>query len=177
MLLAITLTQATKMAIKKFVKLFTKKEGNDKMKKLKEVFSKLGEKLKNNIVVANKISITGWVSVVMLTLEGTDVISVLETLPTITLYGTNVMPYIYYFVLGFLSLFGVANKGFETLKQFNERKAVEQEEKKAEKEKVAREKEIKKIAQEKLIAHEKELKEKAVRLAEQEYEQKMNQKV
>lgn len=147
------------------------------MKKLKELLSKLGAKLKDNIVVANKISITGWVSVVMLTLEGTDVISVLETLPTITLYGTNIMPYIYYVVLGILSLFGVANKGFESMKQYHERvKAEKAEKEKADAEKI-KNKEVKKIAKEKIKAHNADLEKRALIAAEEEYQRKLNEEV
>lgn len=56
-LFVVAITQSTKMLIKRFIKIFTYKEGNDKMK----LFKKLGESLKNiwTFVWNNKFSEIG----------------------------------------------------------------------------------------------------------------------
>lgn len=56
-LFVVAITQSTKMLIKRFIKIFTYKEGNDKMK----LFKKLGESLKNiwTFVWGNKYSELG----------------------------------------------------------------------------------------------------------------------
>lgn len=118
LIFAIGITQGTKLVFKKLVKCFTYKEGKDKMEKLKTLFKNLKEKLTNNIVWSNKITISGWLSVAVMTLEGADVVDIVSVLPELCVYGFNIMPYLFYVVLAFLSLLGVGKQGLESVKTY-----------------------------------------------------------
>lgn len=117
-LFIITLTQGTKIIIKRVVKSITYKEGHDKMAKIKQFFAKLKKVITENVVWSNKLTISGILSTSFMLLEGTDVINVIATLPELTVYGFNVMPYVVYLALGLLSIFGIGKQGFESVKTY-----------------------------------------------------------
>lgn len=155
----ITATQGIKSLLKKFllpfIKQFTYKEGDDKMK----FFKKIWEFLK-----ANKFSLLGTASAVTATLSGTGVIAV-DSLPALMIGSFNITPVIYYLALGVLSIVGISKKGWETINEYltrvDEEKTAKAEEalvKEAQKEIVATEKAKKKAlkeAQKELEAEEK----------------------
>ena len=122
----VLLTQVIKKGliatVKPIVKTFTYKEGNDKMSKVKKFFSWIGKGFK--WIFANKKSLTGIASGAVMTLSGTGVIDV-SVLPELPVNGFNVTPVIYYGVLLVLAIIGVSGKGFESIKTFFERKALE----------------------------------------------------
>lgn len=141
-LFVVSLTQGTKVLVKRIVKLITYKEGNDKMSKIKSFFT---------LIWANKKSIIGTmgglisgVSTAMAT--NTDAILALPQLP---IFGFNITP-ILAGVLVFVGVeIGVVGKGFETIEKFFTRKEAE----KAEKEQKALVKEAEKeLANEEKIA-------------------------
>lgn len=137
---AIVVTQGTKILFKRIIKCFTYKEGNDKMEKVKKFLKNLKEKLTKNIVWSNKITISGWLSVLLMVLEGTDVVDIISVLPTLTIGTFNVMPYLFYIVLCLLSMLGIGKPGVESVKQYLERieskeKCKENKEKEKEKQK------------------------------------------
>lgn len=123
---AIVLTQGTKVLMKKIFKCIVYKEGNDKVKKAKTFFKNVKEKLTKNIIWSNKITISGWLSVLIMFLEGTDVIDILNVLPTISIAGFNIMPYLLYIVLTILSMLGIGKPGIESVKQYLTRVAAKE---------------------------------------------------
>ena len=149
-LFLVGLTQGTKLLIKRIAKTITYKEGHDKMAKIKQFFAKAKKVITENVVWSNKLTISGILSTTFMLLEGTDVINVISTLPELTIYGFNVMPYIIYLILGFLSIFGIGKQGFESVKTYlarvhakDEVKAQKIADKEYKKELVAKEKELK----------------------------------
>ena len=110
------------------------------MEKVKTFLKNLKEKLTKNIVWSNKITISGWLSVLLMVLEGTDVVDITSVLPTLTIGTFNVMPYLFYIVLCLLSMLGIGKPGVESVKQYLERieakeKCKENKEKEKEKQK------------------------------------------
>lgn len=140
----ITATQGIKVCLKKcllpIVKNLTYKEGNDKVNKIKQFFT---------WIYANKKSLLGVVSSALMTISGAGVIDV-ASLDFLMVGGVNLTPYLYYAILAVFAIIGVTGKGFENIKDFFARKAVE----KANKEAKAIEKEAKKeLANEKKKAN------------------------
>lgn len=117
-LFLVGLTQGTKLFIKRIAKTITYKEGHDKMAKIKQFFAKMKKVITENVVWSNKLTISGILSTSFMLLEGTDVINVIATLPELTVYGFNVMPYVVYLALGLLSIFGIGKQGFESVKTY-----------------------------------------------------------
>lgn len=149
-LFLVGLTQGTKLFIKRIAKTITYKEGHDKMAKIKKFFAKMKKVITENVVWSNKLTISGILSTGVMLLEGTEVINVISTLPELTVYGFNVMPYVVYLILGLLSVFGIGKQGFESVKTYLARvhakedvKAQKIAEKEYKKELVAKEKELK----------------------------------
>lgn len=149
-LFLVGLTQGTKLLIKRIAKTITYKEGHDKMAKIKQFFAKVKKVITENVVWSNKLTISGILSTSFMLLEGTDVINVIATLPELTIYGFNVMPYVVYLILGVLSIFGIGKQGFESVKTYlarvhakDEVKAQKIADKEYKKELVAKEKELK----------------------------------
>ena len=149
-LLVVTLTQGTKIIIKRIVKTFTYKEGKDKMK----LFKKIGKGIKNvwNFIRGNKYSEMGLVMAASFGYVG---------------YGVFIN-YIYsnlYLAIGFgvicavLSVFIINKASWETLTQINTRLAEATLTKDQIKEKKKLDKETSKLAKElaKKDAEEKEL--------------------
>lgn len=129
-LIVVTLTQTTKVLIKRLIKRITYKEGNDKMNKIKQFFT---------WIFANKKTLLGIGSSAVAVLSGTGVIDV-ATLPELLIRGFNLTPVLYYAVLALLSILGITGKGFESINTFFARKDAE----KIEKEEKALRKEAKK---------------------------------
>ena len=117
-LFIIALTQGTKIIIKRVVKSITYREGNDKMAKIKNFFTKAKKVLTENVIWSNKLTISGIFAYAFMLLEGTDVVNVIAALPELTVYGFNVMPYVVYAILGILSMVGVGKQGFEGVKTY-----------------------------------------------------------
>lgn len=94
----ITATQGIKVAIKRFltplIKQLTYKEGNDKMKKLKNFFAWIN---------ANKCTIGGVAIGVLTAVSGAGVINVNSLAPLIV-GGFNITPIIYYCLLGIMGI-------------------------------------------------------------------------
>ena len=120
-LFIVALTQGTKIILKRIVKSITYREGNDKMAKIKNFFTKAKKILTENVVWSNKLTISGIFASAFMLLEGTDVVSVIATLPELTVYGFNVMPYLVYAILGVLSIVGIGKQGFESVKTYLDR--------------------------------------------------------
>lgn len=162
----ICLVQFIKVFGKKTIKKITYKEGNDKMQKVKQFFSVLGQG-----IWANKFSLLGTISAVLTALAGVDVVNV-NALPAIVVFGANITPVLYYCLFGVLSLFGISKKGWETIKQYFDRVAKEKAEKDAEKENKATQKEeakLVKLAKKEIAKEQKELAHsEAEKVAEQE---------
>lgn len=183
-LFVILLTQGTKAigkglyrVIKRVVKSITYKEGNDKMTKIKNFFAKAKKVLTENVIFANKLTISGWISVIVMSLEGTDIINVINVLPEVSVFGFNVMPYLYIGVLALLSIFGIGKEGLESVKTYLARIKERDANKEAKANEIAKQKEVKKIAKEKLKAHNADLKQRALTAAEEEYQRKLNEEV
>ena len=177
LLFAIAVTQGSKLLFKRIIKCFTYKEGNDKMKKFKKVMSNLKKKLTENIVWSNKITISGWLSVLLMVLEGTDIVNVIDALPELQVFGFNVIPYIVYLILLILSALGIGKPGVESVKQYLERIQAKKDTSKSNAQTKAAEKEIEKIKKQKLAAMKQELEDKAKAEAEEEYKKKMLEEV
>lgn len=148
-LLLVTLTQGTKIILKRLIKSITYKEGNDKMTKFKNFFAKAKKVFTENVIWSNKLTISGWLSVGFMALEGTDVIHVIESLPELLVFGFNVMPYLVYGFLLILSAFGIGKQGLESVKTYltrlqtkDQKKEVKKEEKEYEKLIEAKKKEL-----------------------------------
>lgn len=105
--------------IKPIIKKLTYKKGDDKMSKIKSFFS---------WIWSNKKSLTGITSSAVIALSGTGVIDV-STLPELPIGGFNITPILYYGVLLVLACVGVFGKGFESIKKYAERIAIEKAEK------------------------------------------------
>ena len=120
-IIVVAFTQTLKLVLKKIIKRITYKEGNDKVSKIKSLFT---------WIFANKKSLLGVASAGVATLSGTGVIDI-SILPTILVGGFDIAPVIYYGILLILSLLGICGKGFETIKQFFTRKESEKSEKQA----------------------------------------------
>ena len=120
-LFIVALTQGTKIILKRIVKSITYREGNDKMAKIKNFFTKAKNILTENVVWSNKLTISGICASAFMLLEGTDVVSVIATLPELTVYGFNVMPYLVYAILGILSIVGIGKQVFESVKTYLDR--------------------------------------------------------
>lgn len=133
-LFIVALTQGTKIIIKRVVKSITYREGNDKMAKIKNFFTKAKKVLTENVIWSNKLTISGIFASAFMLLEGVDVVNVIATLPELLVYGFNVMPYLVYGVLGLLAMFGVGKQGFESVKTYLTRIHANQEVKDAKKE-------------------------------------------
>lgn len=100
-------------------------------------------------IYANKKTLLGIVSSALMTISGAGVIDV-ASLDFLMVGGVNLTPYLYYAILAVCAIIGVTGKGFENIKDFFARKAVE----KANKEAKAIEKEAKKeLANEKKKAN------------------------
>lgn len=141
-LLLVTLTQGTKIILKRVIKSITYKEGNDKMAKFKNFFGKAKKVLTENVVWSNKLTISGWLSVGFMALEGANVINVIEALPQLLVFGFNVTPYLVYGFLLILSAFGVGKQGLESVKTYLARHQAKEEKKEVKKEEKLYEKEI-----------------------------------
>lgn len=148
-LFLVTLTQGTKIILKRLIKSITYKEGNDKMTKFKNFFAKAKKVFTENVIWSNKLTISGWLSVGFMALEGTDVIHVIESLPELLVFGFNVMPYLVYGFLLILSAFGIGKQGLESVKTYltrlqtkDQKKEVKKEEKEYEKLIEAKKKEL-----------------------------------
>lgn len=151
----LAIVTTTKVGIKKvtqrflfpfFKKLFYK-EGNDKMEKLKKLWS---------WIVANKCTLLGIGTGAVVAVTGSGVIDA-DKLPALVIGSVNITPILYGLVLGVLTI--VASFFPETVEKFKARIA----EKKAEKEAKAIEKEAQKelVAEEKLATQTQAEKEKA----------------
>lgn len=159
----VSLTQGIKTLIKQIIKRITYKEGNDKMSKLKSFFTWL---------FANKKSLVGIASTSVATLSGTGVIDI-SFLPTLLVNGFDVAPIIYYGILFILAILGVCGKGFESIKTFFERKAVES----AEKQEKAIIKEAKKeIANAEKLANQTQAEQEKAKLKEEEEKKAQEEK-
>lgn len=133
--LLVCITQLTKLGIKRLIKLILPlvktiiyKEGNDKMEKLKKLWS---------WIVANKCTLLGIGTGAVVAVSGAGVIDV-NSFPALVIGSVNITPILYYVVLGVLTI--VASFFPETIEKFKARIA----EKKAEKEQKAIEKEAQK---------------------------------
>lgn len=133
-LFIVALTQGTKIIIKRVVKSITYREGNDKMAKIKNFFTKAKKVLTENVIWSNKLTISGIFASAFMLLEGVDVVNVIATLPELLVYGFNIMPYLVYGILGLLAMFGVGKQGFESVKTYLTRIHANQEVKDAKKE-------------------------------------------
>lgn len=125
--IVVSLTQTTKLVIKKIIKHYTYKEGNDKMEKLKKFFS---------WIWANKCTLGGIATGAVTVISGIGVIDV-NSFPELLVGDFNITPVLYYGVLGILAI--VCSFFPETIEKFAKRIA----EKKADKEAKAIEKEAK----------------------------------
>lgn len=109
----ITATQGIKVSLKRFFtplfKTLLYKEGNDKMSKLKKMFS---------WIWANKCTLGGVGLGALWTVTGIGVIDV-NTLPTLVLGGFNITPVLYYGILGILTI--LVSFFPESVEKFKER--------------------------------------------------------
>lgn len=126
--LVVSLTQGTKVVIKRIVKKITYKEGNDKMSKLKSALK---------WVYANKCTVGGVALGAVTVATGLGAIDV-NALPELMIGTFNLTPVLYYGLLGIASI--VFSFFPETVEKFKERIT----NRKAEKEAKAIEKEAKK---------------------------------
>ena len=149
-LLVVTLTQGTKIIIKRIVKSFTYKEGKDKMK----LFKKIGKGIKNiwNFVKGNKYSEMGLVIAASFGYVGYGAF-------INHIYNNLYFAIIFGLICAVLSVFIINKASWETLKQINARLAEATLTKKQAKEKEAFDKKTLEIAKElaKKDAKEKEL--------------------
>lgn len=102
-------TQTTKLVMKKFIKYYTYKEGNDKMNKLKKFFS---------WVNANKCTIGGIATGALTVVSGAGVIDV-TAFPELLIGSFNLTPVLYYGALGILTI--VCSFFPETIEKFAKR--------------------------------------------------------
>ena len=102
-------TQTTKLVMKKFIKYYTYKEGNDKMNKFKKFFS---------WVNANKCTIGGIATGALTVVSGAGVIDV-SAFPELLIGSFNLTPVLYYGVLGILTI--VCSFFPETIEKFAKR--------------------------------------------------------
>lgn len=130
-ILLVFATQLAKLGIKKLIKLivpFVKqliyKEGNDKMKWLKNVFAWIRYNWKS-LVGTTASAISGIVTTIAVNAD------VLFALPALSIFGFNLTPIIAGLLVFAGVELGVICKGFETIAKAKERVAVEKEEKKA----------------------------------------------
>lgn len=93
-IIVVSLTQATKIVIKKIIKRITYKEGNDKVNKLKTFFK---------WIWANKCTLGGVATGALFVVSGVGAIDV-NSLPELNVKGLNLTPFIYYGVLGVLAI-------------------------------------------------------------------------
>lgn len=117
--IVITLTQTTKVLVKRLIKQITYKEGNDKMNKIKQFFT---------WIFSNKKTLLGIGSSAVGVLTGTGVIDI-ASLPELLIGGFNLTPILFWVVLGVFLILGVTGKGFEKIKEFFARKEAEKSEK------------------------------------------------
>lgn len=119
----VTINYATKSAIKVMVKKITYKEGNDKVEKIKKVFT---------WIYCNKKTIGGYITAigtaVVASLDGTGVIDV-GSLAPLLINGFNITPILFYVTLALVNLLGVSDKGWEKIVEFFTRKKEEKEQK------------------------------------------------
>lgn len=108
-LFVVSLTQGTKVLIKRIVKRITYKEGNDKMEKIKKIFSWLN---------ANKCTLLGIGTGALTVVSGAGIIDV-STFPALMIGTFNITPFLYYGVLGVLTV--VASFFPETIEKFKAR--------------------------------------------------------
>lgn len=126
--LVVSLTQGTKVVIKRTIKKITYKEGNDKMSKLKSFFQ---------WIWANKCTLGGIGVGALTVISGTGVIDV-SALPELLIGTFNITPIIYYGVLGLLAVvcaffpetWDKFQKRIEASKSEKEAKAIQKEAKK-----------------------------------------------
>lgn len=102
-------TQTTKLVMKKFIKYYTYKEGNDKMNKFKKFFS---------WVNANKCTIGGIATGALTVISGAGVIDV-TAFPELLIGSFNLTPVLYYGALGILTI--VCSFFPETIEKFAKR--------------------------------------------------------
>ena len=137
----VTVNYATKIAIKSMVKQITYKEGNDKVNKIKEIFT---------WIYCNKKTLGGYITAigtaVVASLDGTGVIDV-GSLAPLLINGFNITPILFYVVLALVNLLGVSDKGWEKIVEFFSRKKEEKAVKEA--------KAIKKEARKEIVAERK----------------------
>lgn len=98
-------------ALKPIVKNLTYKEGDDKMSKLRKIFTWLKSNIK---------TLTGIASTAVISLSGAEVIDV-SALPELAVGGFNITPILYYGVLLVLAIVGICGKGFESIKEYADR--------------------------------------------------------
>lgn len=136
--LFVSISTGAKMGFKAFIKRITYKEGNDKVAKIKQIFSWL---------FANKCTLLGIAGGALTVVSGVGIIDV-ESLPELVIAGHNITPLLYYSVLGILTI--ICSFFPETIEKYKERIA----EVKAEKEAKAIEKEAEKeLANEEKLAN------------------------
>ena len=111
-LFVVAITQVTKISIKRFIKIFTYKEGNDKMK----LFKKIGEGLKNiwTFVWGNKFSELG---VIMAC--GFGYIGYIAFIKFV--FANMFLGIVVGLIIAILSIFVINKASWETLKQIKER--------------------------------------------------------
>ena len=164
-LFVVAITQSTKMLIKRFIKIFTYKEGNDKMK----LFKKIGESLKNiwTFVWGNKYSELGVIMACSFGYIG--YIAFTKFVLANMFFGIVVG-----LVVTVLSIVVINKASWETLKQINERlsNSLLTKEEKAKKKEFDKkfEQTVLKLQQEQL----EQLKEKAKQIVIQEQRQNIN---
>ena len=112
-------TQSTKLVIKKIIKHYTYKEGNDKMKKIKKFFTWLN---------ANKCTLGGIATGALTVVSGLGVIDV-NAFAELNVGGFNLTPVLYYVVLGALTI--VCSFFPETIEKFAQRVGAKKAEKQA----------------------------------------------
>lgn len=112
----VTVSYTTKAAIKTMVKKITYKEGNDKVEKIKKVFT---------WIYCNRKTLGGYVTsigtAVVASLGCTGVIDV-NSLAPLLINGFNVTPIIFFVVLAVVNLLGVSDKGWEKIIEYFSRK-------------------------------------------------------
>lgn len=111
--LIVTLTQTTKIIIKKVIKMVTYKEGDDKMDKLKKFLS---------FINRNKCTLGGIATGAVVVATGAGGIDA-NSLPALEINGFNITPILYYLLIGVLVI--VLTFFPETEKLFNARKEAE----------------------------------------------------
>lgn len=136
--LFVSFSTGAKMAFKAVIKRITYKEGNDKVTKLKQFFSWLNR---------NKCTFGGIAVAALIGVTGTGIVDI-DTLPALMLWGHNVTPFIYWGLVGVLTI--LVSWYYETKKQYEQRVA----DRKADKENAAIQKEAKKqIANDEKLAN------------------------